>query len=219
MKRKSQILVLLTLFISGYHGIAQTYDLHHLLTKGGLELIDRKVEAVVDGQKKGISFTDNPESDGYAIIKGLDFKEGTIEVDIKGKDLPGQNFVGIAFHDDGNGNADIIYFRPFNFRSKEQIRRSHSVQYVSVPAHDWSTLREAFPGKYENEIASPPDPNGWFHAKIVVKGKEVTVYVDNATEPCLKVTKLNERNSGKLGLWVGFKTSGEFANLVVTQTK
>ncbi len=219
MKGKNQILVLIALFMSSYQGIAQTYDLNQMLIKGGLEVIDRKVETVIDGQKKGISFTDSPESDGYAIIKGLNFKEGTIEVDIKGKDLQGQNFIGVAFHDDGNGNVDIIYFRPFNFQAKEQIRRSHSVQYVSLPAHGWSRLREAFPGKYENEIASPPDPNGWFHAKIEVKGKEVTVYVDNATEPCLKVTKLNERNSGQLGLWVGVKTSGEFANLIVTQAK
>lgn len=214
MKRTVQILAIVFALSFPEALLGQTYDLARLLNSNGLTVIDRKVEALA-GEKSGVSFTGTPETDGYALVKGSTFSEGTIEVDIRGKDVMGQNFVGVAFHSVEGVGADVIYFRPFNFASNDPVRRSHSVQYVSLPEWDWRKLRETFPDKYESAIASPPDANGWFHARIEVKGNEITVYVDDASEPCLRVSKLNSRKSGEVGVWVGFKTSGDFANLTV----
>lgn len=150
-------------------------------------------------------------NDGILWLNNSSFKNGTIELDIKGKNMPGQSFVGIAFHGLDNSTFEGVYFRPFNFRNPE--RNSHSVQYISMPDNDWSTLRDAFPGKYENTINPVPDPEDWFHAKIVVNHPEVKVYVNGAEKPSLEIEQISDRKQGKVGLWVGNGSEGWFKNL------
>jgi hypothetical protein len=60
-----------------------------------------------------------------------------------------------------------------------------------------------------------PDPNGWFHARVVVAGSTVSVFVGDATEPSLVVKALNERTKGLVGLWVGNNSGGDFATLSI----
>ena len=216
MKRTNLILiVLLTGTFSTSGAVAQSYNLQQLLKENQLAVEGRTVSGSKDN-KGAISF-DARKEDGVAFLKGINFSEGSIEVDIRGKDLQGQSFVGIAFHGVDRKTTDVVYFRPFNFQAADQIRRSHAVQYVSHPQHGWSTLRETFPGKYEKGITSPPDPNDWFHAKIEVKGDQIAVYVNNSPTPSLTVTKLNPRTEGQIGLWVGYGSSGDFANLTITK--
>jgi uncharacterized protein with NRDE domain len=43
----------------------------------------------------------------------------------------------------------------------------------------------------------------------------VTVYVNGNQEPSLSVEQLNKRTSGKIGLWVGNNSDGDFANLTI----
>ena len=95
---------------------------------------------------------------------------------------------------------DAVYFRPFNFHAADSVRRIHSVQYISNPDFPWHVLGEKQNGKYEKAIPSAPDPNAWFHVKIIVDYPHVTVYVNNSTLPCLSVDKLNDRKTGKIGL-------------------
>ena len=54
------------------------------------------------------------------------------------------------------------------------------------------------------------------NVKIVVDYPHINVYVNNSASSCLSVDKLNDRQSGKIGLWVGNTSGGEFANLVIT---
>jgi hypothetical protein len=93
------------------------------------------------------------------------------------------------------------------------------VQYVSHPLYPWNVLREKFNGQYEKGISSPPNPDDWFHVRIEVKYPQVYIFVNNQTSPCLTVKQLNNRQSGKLGLWVGNGSDGSFANLKVTFLK
>jgi hypothetical protein len=93
------------------------------------------------------------------------------------------------------------------------------VQYVSLPAHDWSTLRASFHGKYENPITPPPDPEAWFRVRVVVKHPLVIVYVNGADEPCLQITQLSERKHGQVGFWVGNGSDGSFRNLRLTHAE
>ncbi len=182
---------------------------------GNFEVYNRTLVKHQSDGVKGIELQGNPDGVGIAWLKDASFSEGVIEFDIKGANVPGQNFVGIVFHAENSESYDCIYFRPFNFVAKEQARRDHMVQYVSEPAYGWRTLRETRTGEFEAEIPSPPNPDAWFHAKVEVRGKAVKVYVNEDSTPVLEVEKLNERTSGKIGYWVGYKTSAAFANLEI----
>lgn len=154
-------------------------------------------------------------------LEGVIFAEGTIEVDILGKSAPpGSNFLGIAFHGADETTFDCVYFRPFNFRAQNPENASHAVQYISHPEWTWHKLRREKTGRYEKPIAPPPDGDAWFHARIVVSGKRVRVFVNDAEKPSLEVEKLNDRTSGKIAIWGGDAgTGGYFANLKITPKK
>lgn len=148
---------------------------------------------------------------GIAWIKNKQFTSGTIEFDVKGKNVLQQSFVGIAFHGVNDSTYDAIYFRPFNFQVPEAGRRGHSVQYISLPSNDWPFLREQYPGKYEHEVNPSTDPNKWFHVKIIVTDTEATAYLNG--DRCLTVTLLSTQKTGMMGYWVGNNSSGDWKNL------
>ena len=181
------------------------------------EVVNRRVTPINENGKKGISFNELPNA-GYMILKESEFSNATIELDIKGNDKFQQSFVGFAFHGQDVNVYDAIYFRPFNFKSDDAMRRSHAVQYISMPSNDWEKLRNEFPGKYENKVEPAPGPNDWFHTKIVVNGKKVTVFVNDLEKPVLEVEKLNSYTNGGFALWVGNNSGGSFANLKITKS-
>jgi hypothetical protein len=154
--------------------------------------------------------------DGVAWINDIEFGKGIIEFDAKGKNVLQQSFIGVAFHGVNDSTFDAVYFRPFNFQSPDTIRRSHSVQYISLPQYDWSVLREQFPGKYEHKLTSIVDPESWFHVKIMID-TVITVYVDNDQQPSLTVKPINNHMTGGIGFWVGNNSDGDFANLIIKQ--
>jgi len=183
------------------------------------ELQEKKIKAV----NRTISLNTNhpaavemnaAEGNGLGILKEIEFKKGTIEVDLLGENAPGQSFIGIAFNIQDEETFEAVYFRPFNFVADEQIRRSHMVQYINHPQYTWFKLREERTGEFENEISDPPDPNGWFMAKIIVMDDQVKVFVNEIDDPVLKVDRLISTKSSKIGLWTGHGSSGRFRNLV-----
>src|SRR5258706_4513103 len=178
-------------------------------------IINRKVEAVNEDGKKAVRFNEVP-NEGFLILKGIEFSNGTIEFDVRGKNVIQQSFVGIAFHRQDERTYDAVYFRPFNFSNPDTGRRSHSVQYVSMPNYPWEKLRETFPGKYENQVNPVPDPDGWFHVKIIVAGKKIAAFINNVQSPSLQVDKLSNTITGGLALWVGNNSGGSFANLTIS---
>ena len=153
--------------------------------------------------------------DGLAIYQDLEFENGTIELDLKGKDVAGRSFVGVAFHVQNNETFNAIYFRPFNFKSTDKVRSGHSVQYISHPEFTWRKLRTEFPEKYENPVKPVPNPEDFFHAKVVVNWPSVKVYLENSKEPSLDVKMKSEFTKGKIGLWAGNGSDGSFKNLVI----
>ena len=153
--------------------------------------------------------------DGAAWLEGVEFENGTIEVLLRGKNVPQRSFVGVAFRGLDGETYDAIYFRPFNFLADNALSRSHHVQYVSHPENTWSRLREEHTGVYENEIQDPPDPDGFFRARIEIDKPEIRVYVNDRAEPCLVVKELSDRTGGRVGLWMGNGSDGSFAELVL----
>jgi hypothetical protein len=194
--------------------MAQTYDVQALLQSNKLTVVNRTVTPVTDGKFKGVKFNES-SGQGLAWLTDVSFSTGTIELDIRGQDVLQRSFVGVAFHGTNNETYDVIYFRPFNFKAQDPVRKIHAVQYVSHPTYTWNKLREEKNGIYEKGLINPPDPNGWFHARIVVTEKEVKVFVNDDKEPSLTVTKISDIHDGKIGLWVGESSGGEFANFSI----
>ena len=153
-------------------------------------------------------------SEGPVWLKNYSFTNGKIDVDLKGKNLQGQSFVGVAFHLIDGKTFDAIYFRPFNFFNPE--RNTHSVQYISMPGHPWQQLRQDFPGKYESKIVDPPNPDDWFHATIEINFPKISVFVNNEKTASFVVEQLSGVKTGSVGLWVGYMSDGEFKNLKIT---
>src|SRR5438445_7267670 len=132
-----------------------------------LDVFNRSASALADGTRTGVRLSE-AAGDGVAYLRGVELGNGTIELDIRGKDVQGQSFVGVAFHGVDDTTYDAVYLRPFNFKTDDPARRTHAVQYVSHPTYTWQKLRAEHPGEYEQAVAPAPDPNGWFHVRVVV---------------------------------------------------
>ena len=182
------------------------------------QVVRRQVERAADDNRKAVTFN-KQEDDGLMILNEVEFSEGTIEFDVKGENLVGRSFVGIAFHLQDENTFDAIYFRPFNFLIQDTVRRRRAVQYISSPEYGWEKLRLQYPGKFENKVNPVPDPDGWFHVRVELEDQHVRVFVNNASMPTLAVQKISAFNTGKVALWVGNGSSGSFANLALSKKK
>ncbi|PYF74311.1 hypothetical protein [Pedobacter nutrimenti] len=156
------------------------------------------------------------EGAGIAWIKNKTFTNGTIEFDVKGKDTLQSSFVGIAFNGLNDTTYQCIYFRPFNFLAADPVRKSHAVQYIAMPRHDWPTLRDNFPNQYEQPISTPPNPNEWFHVKIQVSEKQISVYVNGNKDAALTLKPLVNTWGKMIGYWAGNGSGGDWKNLKIT---
>lgn len=182
-----------------------------------LRVVNRKATRLPD-RNGGVRLSD-ASGNGVAWIEGTDFRGGTIEVDIRGQESLGQNFVGVAFHRKSDDSYEAVYLRPFNFRAADPARKQHAVQYISLPGFDWPRLREDFPEQFENPVDSSLDPTGWVRLRVAVDAYKLQIFVGAVTQPTLEVRKLGELDGGQVGLWVGNVSGGDFANLVITPTK
>ncbi len=143
---------------------AADHNLGELAKANKIEVFNRTLDQTKADSPQTV-FLNAAPGDGLAWIAGVEFSEGTIEVEIKGKNEQGRSFVGIA-------------------------------------------------------ITPAPDPDSWVKLKLVVKGKNVTAFVNGAEAPALTVELLNDRLKGKVGLWVGNGSDGCFRNLkVIPETK
>ena len=98
-----------------------------LSNRNSFQLVNRDVTLSTNEQGKTIVHLNNKPGNGVAWIKNLSFEKGVMEFDAKGKNILQQSFIGIAFHGVNDSTFDAVYFRPFNFRSPDTLRKSHSV--------------------------------------------------------------------------------------------
>ncbi|MBT3386095.1 MAG: hypothetical protein HN778_19075 [Prolixibacteraceae bacterium] len=189
-------------------------DLSKINDNSFWEIYNRSAKIIIGGLDSYVSF-DAQQNDGLATFQNLEFENGTLEFDVKGKDVLQRSFVGIAFHIQDDKTFNAIYFRPFNFKKPE--RSGHSVQYISHPEFTWRKLRTDFPEQFENPVNPVPNPDDWFHAKVVVDWPNVKVFVEDYKNPSLEIKMKSEFKTGKIGFWVGNGSDGSFKNLVVTK--
>jgi hypothetical protein len=187
------------------------YDLSELLKKNQLITTPPQQTLILENSLVGAISTK-----GVVWCKDIRFTKGTIDIDLRGKNVFLQSFLGIAFHARDTSAYDVVYFRPFNFRHADSLRRKWSVQYMSMPDYQWDRRRKEHPGVYENAVNPIPKPDEWFHAKIVITDNWITVYVNHSANPSLHVRLLSDRTAGMLGLWDD-DLSGDFAKLTISQ--
>ena len=158
-----------------------------------------------------------------AILNDLQFEDGTIEVELAGAPRPDagpemRGFIGIAFRVQArDGRWDCFYLRPTNGRADDQLRRNHSLQYVSAPDYGWKRLRTEHPGMYESYADLVAGE--WTRVKIRVSGPKAMLYVNGASQPSLVVNDLKSGvRSGAIALWSHPSTEGYFSNLRVSSS-
>ena len=186
-----------------------------------LEAVNVKVEDASYKGKKAVRVISLDGAETMAIVKNQSFENGIIELDVAGTILPNsgagaRGFIGLAFRvrTDDSVRYECFYIRPTNGRAEDQLRRNHSVQYISHPRYTWFKLRDENPGVYESYTDLVE--GAWTHLKIEVKDDKARLYVNGASQPCLIVQDLKfGKSTGALALWVGPGTDGYFSNLVI----
>ncbi|OIN59418.1 hypothetical protein [Arsenicibacter rosenii] len=156
-------------------------------------------------------------------IKGITFTNGTIEVKVLSRLLKtapslARGFIGVAFRiNDDNTRYESIYLRPTNARADDQVRRNHSIQYYSYPDYKFDRLRKEAPERYESY--TDMTLNAWITIKIVVKGQQARLFVNDSQQPSLLVNdlKLGSDVSGGIALWVDVGTEGYFSDLTIKE--
>jgi hypothetical protein len=189
------------------------------LTKQKLEPVNVTIEETSYKGKKAVRIIPVNDAETIAILKDKTFENGAIEIEVAGKPLPNANsgargFIGIAFRVRNTDSVryECFYIRPTNGRAEDQLRRNHSVQYISHPKYTWFKLRDENPGVYESYADMVEGE--WTQLKIEVKDDKARLYVNGASQPCLIVNDLKfGKTSGAIALWVGPGTDGYFTNL------
>ncbi|HEY2737064.1 MAG TPA: hypothetical protein VGK45_01600 [Thermoanaerobaculia bacterium] len=161
------------------------------------------------------------DGDGIVLLKGSQFHDGTIDVDVAikvtappGHRAPG--FTGIAFRSTPDASHyELFYLRPGNSHAEDQAMRNHSVQYISVPGFSWEKLRRQWPSIYESWADLQPDQ--WMHVKIEVHGRRARLYINNSPNPSLTIDGLKgDSLDGAIGLWGYTREDSYFSNLKIT---
>jgi hypothetical protein len=157
----------------------------------------------------------------FVSIRGIEFKDGTLEVKVLSRLLSNasptaRGFIGVAFRiNDNNSKFECIYLRPTNGRAEEQARRNHAIQYFSFPDYKFTRLRKESPEMYESY--ADMGLNEWIKIKIVVKGKQAKLFLNDNKQPSLIVNDLKhgESSAGAVGLFVDVGTEGYFRDVKI----
>ena len=195
----------------------QSIDLAGLVSAGKLRAVNREVTALT-GDRKGVHVSEK-EGNGVIWIEGTDFGQGTIELDVRGRDVLQRSFLGVAFHRKDDNSYEAVYLRPFNFRATDPVRHDHAVQYIAVPEFDWPKLRQDFAEEFENPVDAAVSPTDWVPLRVVVNAERIQIYVGSGKTPALEARKLGPYERGAIGLWVGNNSDGDFFNLRMTPMK
>ncbi len=210
----SYISLLMLLTVNSFGQQKQQYNLASMHEKGKLQAVNREWVKVHSAD----SYIKVSQQGGEGIVwlPTPDFKSGTIEVVMRGKDVFQQSFIGVVFHGLNDSTYDAVYCRPFNFFAEDSVRRIHAIQYISHPVYTWKKLRAEQNALYEKGLLLPPDPNDWFTMKLIIDATTIRAFINDATTPSLQVKKLNERQTGKIGLFTGDNSGGDFMSVIIT---
>jgi len=180
------------------------------------KLMGNKVVKVI--KDSSVKEVDEPT---FVKIKGINFKNGTIEVKVLSmllKNAPdfARGFIGVAFRiNDSNTKYESIYLRPVNARVDDQVRRNHSIQYYSYPDYKFDRLRKESPERYESY--ADMEMNKWITIRIEIKDAQAKLFINKNQQPSLVVNDLKHsaNASGAIALWVDIGTEGYFKDVKI----
>jgi hypothetical protein len=214
---KTQVILCLSFLVANlmFAQKVQSFDLFNVQLQGKLKTVNRDIKSISQGDKIFIQLSEN-KGEGLVWLPIESFKNGVVEIEMRGQDVLQKSFIGIAFHALNDSTFDAVYCRPFNFFAKDSVRRIHAIQYISHPVFTWKKLRDERNAQYEKEIINPPHPDGWFKMRLVIDDKTIKAFINQSQKPSLVVQKLTDRNTGKLGIFVGDGAGGDFRSIKIT---
>ena len=113
---------------------AITPDLARLTDGRSGQVFNRALTAASE-EGRTVARLDARAGDGGVILDGIQLSEGVIEVDLKGKDVAQQSFLGIAFH-----VVDWTTLEQYG-SSRRQTLNQATEQYVLLPYLDKKPAR------------------------------------------------------------------------------
>src|SRR5689334_10949572 len=138
---------------------------------------------------------------GNAVLKDLTFSDGTIEFDVN---TIGRGAPGIAFRQQDEKNFELLYLRP------DPACPAFGACMQYAPQTHGVLLWDFFP---QYQTRAPLRENGWNHIRMVISGRRMNVFVNDAISPTLQVGRLEgDAMNGGLHL----QGPGTFANMVIT---
>ena len=141
---------------------------------------------------------------GNAVLKDVTFSDGTIEFDVN---TIGRGAPGIAFRQQDENNFELFYLRP------DPACPAFGACMQYAPQTHGVLLWDFFP---QYQTRAPLRENGWNHIKMVVSGRRMNVFLNDAPSPTLEVGRL-EGDAMKGGLRL--QGPGTFANVVITPNR
>ncbi|SEW53820.1 hypothetical protein [Chitinophaga arvensicola] len=133
-----------------------------------------------------------------AVLKQLDFTNGTIEYDMEPLD---PYFTSFYFRRNSKAENECFYFRTAEAGKGDAVQYAPHLGGINL----WDMLPE-----YQSATWFAKDQ--WNHVKLVISGKQMRVYVNDTIHPVLQVPRL-EGNTTDGGL--AFDGQAIIANLVV----
>jgi hypothetical protein len=222
--------LLLASFATAFWAHAASGKSLELRSADGLSLHHAQATAVTFADRAALQLTattppvtdDRQRLDHLALVDGLEFTNGTIEIDVAGQpslDARGgaRGFVGVAFRvQPDRSTYDCFYLRPTNGRAEDQERRNHTAQYIAHPEFTWSKLRQDSPSRYESYVDITPAT--WIHLKIEIDGDKARLFIDDREQPTLIINDLKSGTTGQgaVALWFEGSTIAHFANLKIS---
>jgi len=119
----------------------------------------------------------------------------------------GNDYIGLAFRIMDANHYESLYFRP---ASSNTI---NAVQYMPEKKAEFNWW-DYEADKYQAKATLPS--TAWFHVKAVVKGRQLTVYVNRQSKPAMIRNDLDPSlKSGSVGFWFGNSTACAYKDLTI----
>ncbi len=154
------------------------------------ETIDFESDQWILRGSKVVTHLDQKSLQGSAFLKGVEFQNGVIEVDMAFEGS--RAFGGIVFRMRMSGDYEQFYIRPHKSRFPDALQYTPVTKGLS----SW----QLYSGEGFTAVAEIPY-NQWIHVKLEVSGTQARVYLDNAEKPALVVHDLKHSlSTGTIGL-------------------
>ena len=191
------------------------------------ETINGRIESTTFHGRPALHFVVDPakartDEAMFGFIDGAPFTNGRIDFSVAARPRPdapadSRGFVGLSFRTGPHATwSEVFYLRPLNARVDDQLRRNHTLQYVSEPDFPWQVLRKESPGTYESY--ADLEAGAWIDVRIEVDGTRARLFLNGAAEPSLVVNDLKHgAGPGRVALWAHVETDAWFGPVTVTR--